>query len=94
MAAVVAPLKPARANTLFAALRINSRFACRIWPLMGAMGRRILPQACGRETNSANPALAAPALELAIRPRRNRKAEWARRMVRENVVTTDDLITA
>ena len=37
-------------------------------------------------------ALAAPALDLAIRPRRNRKAEWARRMVRENVLTTDDLI--
>src|SRR5215467_9757573 len=32
------------------------------------------------------------ALELTIRPRRNRKAEWARRMVRENVLTTDDLI--
>jgi len=35
---------------------------------------------------------AAPSLDLTIRPRRNRKAEWARRMVRENVVTTDDLI--
>jgi porphobilinogen synthase len=33
-----------------------------------------------------------PRLDLAIRPRRNRKAEWARRMVRENVLTTDDLI--
>ena len=37
-------------------------------------------------------ALAAPALDLAVRPRRNRKAEWARRLVRENVLTTDDLI--
>ncbi len=36
--------------------------------------------------------LAAPALDLAVRPRRNRKAEWARRLVRENVLTTDDLI--
>ncbi|WP_426615683.1 porphobilinogen synthase [Bradyrhizobium sp. McL0616] len=35
---------------------------------------------------------ASPALDLTIRPRRNRKAEWARRMVRENVLTTDDLI--
>jgi porphobilinogen synthase len=34
----------------------------------------------------------APALDLTIRPRRNRKAEWARRLVRENVLTTDDLI--
>jgi porphobilinogen synthase len=31
-------------------------------------------------------------LDLATRMRRNRRAEWARRMVRENVLTTDDLI--
>jgi porphobilinogen synthase len=31
-------------------------------------------------------------LELAIRPRRNRRAEWARRLVCENVLTTSDLI--
>jgi len=31
-------------------------------------------------------------LELAIRPRRNRQSEWVRRMVREHVVTADDLI--
>ena len=31
-------------------------------------------------------------LDLAIRPRRNRRAEWARRMVREHVLTTNDLI--
>ncbi len=37
-------------------------------------------------------ALASTSLDLAIRPRRNRKAEWARRLVRENVLTTDDLI--
>src|ERR1700759_1488250 len=35
---------------------------------------------------------ASPALDLTMRPRRNRKSEWARRMVRENVLTTDDLI--
>ena len=34
----------------------------------------------------------ATALGLTERPRRNRRAEWARRMVRENVLTTDDLI--
>jgi porphobilinogen synthase len=34
---------------------------------------------------------AAP-LDLATRLRRNRRTEWARRMVRENVLTTDDLI--
>ncbi len=31
-------------------------------------------------------------LDLAIRPRRNRRTEWVRRMVREHVLTTDDLI--
>ncbi|WP_438276370.1 porphobilinogen synthase [Nitrobacter sp.] len=31
-------------------------------------------------------------LDLVARPRRNRKSEWARRLIRENVLTTDDLI--
>jgi porphobilinogen synthase len=31
-------------------------------------------------------------LELRVRPRRNRKSEWSRRMVRENAITADDLI--
>jgi porphobilinogen synthase len=31
-------------------------------------------------------------LDLVHRPRRNRKAEWSRRLVRENVLTTNDLI--
>jgi porphobilinogen synthase len=34
----------------------------------------------------------AAALDLTERPRRNRRNEWARRMVRENVLTADDLI--
>ena len=34
----------------------------------------------------------APSLGLTQRPRRNRRTDWARRMVRENVVTADDLI--
>jgi len=33
-----------------------------------------------------------PTLDLTVRPRRNRKAEWARRLVREHVLTADDLI--
>jgi porphobilinogen synthase len=45
-----------------------------------------------RETARRESALAAPGLDLTVRPRRNRKAEWARRLVRENVLTTDDLI--
>lgn len=31
-------------------------------------------------------------LDIAHRPRRNRRAEWARRLVRETVLSTDDLI--
>jgi porphobilinogen synthase len=45
-----------------------------------------------RDAPQRQTALACTPLDLAIRPRRNRKAEWARRMVRENVLTTDDLI--
>ena len=45
-----------------------------------------------RDTPRGKTALSAPSLDLAVRPRRNRKAEWARRLVRENVLTTDDLI--
>jgi porphobilinogen synthase len=45
-----------------------------------------------REVSRGTAAGVPPALDLTIRPRRNRKAEWARRMVRENVLTTDDLI--
>src|SRR5450432_4092323 len=41
------------------------------------------------KTPRPNPALR---LDLAHRPRRNRKAEWARRLVSENVLTTNDLI--
>jgi porphobilinogen synthase len=41
---------------------------------------------------SRQQATVASALDLTMRPRRNRKAEWARRLVRENVLTTDDLI--
>jgi porphobilinogen synthase len=37
------------------------------------------------------PARSAP-LDLTTRMRRNRKSEWARRMVRENALTADDLI--
>ncbi|MBM7483073.1 porphobilinogen synthase [Bradyrhizobium sp. USDA 3686] len=45
-----------------------------------------------REVSRRDGTGAFPALDLTVRPRRNRKAEWARRMVRENVLTTDDLI--
>src|SRR5215467_3217695 len=38
------------------------------------------------------PAKAAPRLDLATRPRRNRRAEWARRLVREHTLDCADLI--
>src|SRR5579871_6035843 len=43
---------------------------------------------------ASSPRIAAEpsALDLSQRPRRNRKSEWARRLVRENVLTTNDLI--
>jgi porphobilinogen synthase len=39
-----------------------------------------------------NPAAKDEQLDLSVRMRRNRRSEWARRMVREHVLTTDDLI--
>jgi porphobilinogen synthase len=45
-----------------------------------------------RDVSRQQTATSAPALDLTVRPRRNRKSEWARRMVRENVLTADDLI--
>jgi len=45
-----------------------------------------------RDAPQRQTALASTPLDLVIRPRRNRKAEWARRLVRENVLTTNDLI--
>jgi porphobilinogen synthase len=40
----------------------------------------------------AAPRAASPRLDLAVRPRRNRKSEWVRRLVRENTLSVDDLI--
>ncbi|KYG19826.1 delta-aminolevulinic acid dehydratase [Bradyrhizobium sp. AT1] len=45
-----------------------------------------------REVSRSEGTAVPHALDLTVRPRRNRKAEWSRRMVRENVLTTDDLI--
>jgi porphobilinogen synthase len=45
-----------------------------------------------RDAPTRQAGLSAAPLDLTVRPRRNRKAEWARRLVRENVLTTDDLI--
>ena len=45
-----------------------------------------------RDGRRRDTAATAPSLDLTTRMRRNRKSEWARRLVRENVLTTDDLI--
>ena len=45
-----------------------------------------------RDAPRREAATTSASLDLVVRPRRNRKAEWARRLVRENVLTTNDLI--
>src|SRR3977135_1082166 len=45
-----------------------------------------------RDAPRRETALASSSLDLTVRPRRNRKAEWARRLGRENGITSDDLI--
>jgi porphobilinogen synthase len=50
---------------------------------------KISPLPLARELSKTK---AAPSLGLTQRPRRNRKADWSRRLVRENVLTVDDLI--
>jgi porphobilinogen synthase len=54
----------------------------------------LMPVKFRRPAEARVPAAEADAarLQLSARPRRNRKTEWARRLVRENVLTADDLI--
>src|SRR5947209_5389483 len=54
-------------------------------------GRPIQSDARPWPVEAKGPATA-PQLELTTRMRRNRKAEWARRLVCENVLTANDLI--
>ncbi len=51
-----------------------------------------LPGFIHAETASDALSSPSPSLGLIHRPRRNRKADWSRRLVRETVVTLDDLI--
>ena len=53
---------------------------------------RSIPRPDFREIAREEVDHAAPALAMRHRPRRNRKPEWSRRLVRETVLTTDDLI--
>ena len=55
-------------------------------------GRPIEPRTRLVPVEAERPSVPAQALDLTSRPRRNRRTEWARRLVRENVLTTDDLI--
>ena len=50
------------------------------------------PQDPNGRKHVARTSAAAPKLDLALRLRRNRKADWTRRLVRENSLTMDDLI--
>ncbi len=71
---------------------------CRAAPGNASQGMNAMAIKYGRpiEASARLRPVEAPAksepLELTTRMRRNRKSEWARRMVRENVLTTDDLI--
>jgi len=55
-------------------------------------GRPSSPRVALPHANEAKVEESADRLDLAVRPRRGRRAEWARRMVREHVLTTNDLI--
>jgi porphobilinogen synthase len=55
-------------------------------------GRPLESKARISPVGATAPAKAEFRLDLAVRPRRNRKAEWTRRLLRENVLTVDDLI--
>ena len=55
-------------------------------------GRSLEPTVRFSPVEAKSPGRSAPPLDLTVRHRRNRKCEWARRMVRENVLTPDDLI--
>jgi porphobilinogen synthase len=55
-------------------------------------GRPLEAKARISPLTAAAPAPAEFRLELPIRPRRNRKSDWTRRLLRENVLTVDDLI--
>jgi porphobilinogen synthase len=55
-------------------------------------GRPLEPTVRFSPAEAKSPGRGAPPLDLTVRHRRNRKCEWARRMVRETVLTTDDLI--
>ncbi|MDQ2083715.1 porphobilinogen synthase [Xanthobacteraceae bacterium Astr-EGSB] len=46
----------------------------------------------GRPIENPRATRQAASLDLVVRPRRNRRNAWVRRMVRENTLTTDDLI--
>jgi porphobilinogen synthase len=55
-------------------------------------GRPIEPRARLAQVEADAPAESATRLDLPSRPRRNRRAEWARRLICEAVLTADDLI--
>ncbi|HEY4846463.1 MAG TPA: porphobilinogen synthase [Methylocella sp.] len=59
-----------------------------VWPLPQRPKRRPAPQ----QDAATDAPVAAKKLDLALRLRRNRKADWTRRLVRENNLTADDLI--
>ena len=68
--------------------RSSVRFGVHQWLSNTAVRSRPKPGSARSEA----PAPSEFRLDLAVRPRRNRKADWTRRLLRENVLTVDDLI--
>src|SRR3984893_10576387 len=59
-----------------------------VWPLPQRPKRQPAPEHDAPDEDAA----AAKKLDLVVRLRRNRKADWTRRLVPENSLATDDLI--
>jgi porphobilinogen synthase len=72
--------------------RIKKISSSRKMPMAIKFGRPLESRTRLVPVDEKPPARSAESLDLTHRPRRNRKAEWARRLVREHVLTADDLI--
>ena len=82
--------------TVYAAGYLRTRAAAARFAVEAADLRTAIPPGAtaGPPVEAEAPVSRAAPLDLATRMRRNRKAEWARRMVRENAVSAAEMLTA
>jgi porphobilinogen synthase len=66
--------------------------SCMIWPLTSKPKYDRFREEQSSSSASSPPAAKPARLDLGLRLRRNRKAEWSRRLVRENTLSAADLI--